>query len=246
VKPLFYFCVAVVSFLIFIVVFAPATPVWSLIRENVHERVPDLNVYRVSGTIWNGESEIQFRQFPPSLLTWQLSPLDLIKGVAKIKARAAGKGHLLEAETTLTASNGDIKSLHGTIDSDYINVVSERFGFTFSGDLEIRELSISADRHWITDATGTVHWTGGRILIATAAGPQSIVLPPLQGQLLMRQQQLILNITHQQHTLIRITLQKGGWAEVAIKGWLYDLANLPLPGGSDLNETILLIEEKIL
>ena len=235
-----------VSFLIFIVVFAPATPVWSLIRGNVHERVPDLSVYRVSGTIWNGESGIQFRQFPPSLLTWQLSPVDLIQGVAKITTRAEGEGHTLEAETTLTASSGDIKSLHGTINSDYINVVSEQFGFTFSGDLEISELSISADQHWITDAAGTAHWTGGQILVTTGAGPQSIVLPPLQGLLFMQQQQLILDIMHQQQTLIRITLAKGGWAEVAIKGRMFDLANLPLPGESDLNETILLIEEKIL
>ncbi len=245
-KPLFYFCIAVVSFLIFIVVFAPATPVWSLIRGNVHERVPDLNVYRVSGTIWNGESEIQFRQFPPSLLTWQLSPVDLIKGVANITARAVGEGHALEAEITLTVSNGDITSLHGTIESDYINVVSEQFGFTFSGDLEIRELSISADQHWITDAAGTAHWTGGQILITTGAGPQSIVLPPLQGLLFKQQQQLVLDIMHQQQTLIMIALAKGGWAEVAIKGRMFDLANLPLPGGSDLNETVLLIEEKIL
>ncbi|MCZ6503745.1 MAG: type II secretion system protein N [Gammaproteobacteria bacterium] len=243
-KPLVYFFVAVVSFLVFIVVFAPATPVWSLIRGNVHERVPDLNVYRVSGTVWNGESEIQFRQFPPSLLTWQLSPVDLIKGVAKITARATGEGHALEAEITLTASNGDIESLHGTINSDYINVVSEQFGFTFSGDLEIRELSISADQHWITDAAGTAHWTGGKILITTL--PRSIILPPLRGLLFKQQQQLVLDITHQQQTLIRIALQKGGWAEVAIKGRMFDLANLPLPGGSTLDETILLIEEKIL
>ena len=98
VKPLLYFCVAVTSFLVFIAVFAPAAPVWSLIRETVYERVPDLNVYRVSGTIWSGESEIQFRRFPPSLVTWQLSPVDLIKGVATIRVRAQGEGHSLEAQ----------------------------------------------------------------------------------------------------------------------------------------------------
>ncbi|MCH7741431.1 MAG: type II secretion system protein N [Proteobacteria bacterium] len=246
VKPLLYISIAVASFLMFIIVFAPATPVWSLIRETVHERVPDLNVYRVSGTIWSGESEIQFRRFPPSLVTWQLSPVDLIKGVAKIRVRAQGEGHLLEAEVALTASNADIKSLHGTIDSNYVNVVSEEFGFTFSGNLEIRELSISADRIWITGAAGTAHWTGGRIIITTAAGPQSFVLPPLQALFLMRQQRLILDITHQQQTLISIILRKGGWAEIAIKARMFVLANLPMPGGSDRDETILLIEEKIL
>ena len=230
----------------FVIAFAPAAPVWSLIRETVLERAPDLNVYQVSGTIWNGESKIQFRQFPPSRVTWRMSPLDLIKGVVKIKARAQGDGHLLEAEAAFTASNADIKSLRGTIDSDYLNVVGEEFGFTFSGDLEIRDLSITINPIWITDAAGSAHWTGGRIIIPTVAGPQSFVLPPLQALIIMGQQQLILDITHQQQALISITLRKDGWAEIAIKARMFVLANLPMPEGSDRDETILLIEEKIL
>jgi Type II secretion system (T2SS), protein N len=245
-KPLFYLSAALLSFLIFVTVFAPAAPVWSIIREDVQARVPDLNVYRVSGTIWNGESEVQFRQFPPSLLSWHLSPIDLIKGVAVIKATMTGEGHSLDAGVSLKSSGGDIRSLHGTISSGYVNQMSEQFGITFSGELEINELSVSSDKLWISDAHGTADWNGGRILITTAASPQTMILPPLKGVLLYQHERLILNITHQQQMLIRITLKKGGWAEVDIRNRMFDLASLPLPEGSDPDETILIIEEKIL
>ena len=245
-KSLLYICIGLISFLIFVVAFAPASTVWSSIRENVHKVAPDLNIYRVSGTIWNGESEMQFRQFPASLLTWKLSPAGLIRGIAQVQLNAAGQGHQVEGDASFTSVAVNINALHSLINSDYINEVSEEYGYTFSGDLEFENLSISTDWHWITDAKGTANWSGGQILIITPDGPRYVTLPPLEGELFKQQDQLILNITLEKQILIAITLQKGGWAKVAIKGILFDVADLPLPEGSKPDETILLIEEKIL
>ncbi len=245
-KPPLYVLLAIVSFLVFTVAFAPASPVWSSIREDVHEAAPDLNLFGVSGTIWNGEGEMQFRQFPASLLTWKLSSTSLIRGIAKIQLSAAGQDHKVEGEASLTPAAVHINALHGLINSEYINRVSEGFGFTFSGDLEVEELSISTDWHWITDARGSAHWSGGQILVVMPDGPQYLTLPPLKGELHKQQDQLALNITLEEQILIAITLKRGGWAKVAIKGILFDAANLPIPQGSKPDETILLIEEKIL
>ena len=245
-RPSLYIATAILSFLIFLVIFAPASPAWSLVDKDVHDRIPDLNVYRVGGTIWNGEAEIQFRHFPPSTLFWQLSPGDLIKGAANIHLSADGQGHSLRAGATLNNSSGSLQSVKGLIGSDYINEVSEQFGLIFSGDLKINELNVSSDGRWLTSATGSVHWTGGQILLNRSLQTQTILLPPLDGELYFQNQQLILDITEQNSLLIQIIIKQSGWAEIAIKGRMLELANMQLPNGSHPDETILLLEEKIL
>lgn len=230
----------------FIVVFAPASSAWALVSEDVHNRIPDLRVFRIGGTIWNGEGEIQFRQFPPSTLNWRLSPGELIKRTANLHLTATGQGHSLQAGAAIGPSYGAIQSLQGVISSHYINEVSEQFGFTFSGEIEIQEINLSVDNQWITSANGTAKWSGGRILLNTPMAPQTIELPPLDGELYLRNQQLVLDITYQQLVVMQIVLKKGGWAEVSIKGRMFDIANLTSPGDSGPDETILLLEEKIL
>jgi hypothetical protein len=245
-KLILYIATAVLSFLIFLVIFAPASVAWSLIDKDVQDRIPDLDVSRVGGTIWNGEAEIQFRQFPPSTLNWQLSPGKLIQGTANIHLLVDGQGHSIQTEAILGSSSGSLQSAKGVISSDYINKVSEQFGLIFSGDLEFQEFNVAANSDWITAATGSTRWTGGQILINQSQESQTILLPPLDGELYFQKQQLILDITEQNLQLIQIILKQSGWAEIAIKSRMLELANLPLPNGSHPDETILLLEEKIL
>jgi hypothetical protein len=242
-KLILYIATAVLSFLIFLIIFAPASAAWSLIDKDVQDRIPDLNVSRVGGTIWNGKAEIQFRQFPPSTLNWQLSPGKLIQGTANFHLLVDGQGHSIQSEAMLGSSAGSLQSAEGVISSDYINQMSKQFGLIFSGDLEFEELNVAANSHWITAATGSAHWTGGQILLTQS---QTILLPPLDGELYFQDQQLILDITEQNSTLIQIILKQSGWAEIAIKSRMLELANLPVPNGSHPDETILLLEEKIL
>jgi hypothetical protein len=241
-KLILYIATAVLSFLIFLIIFAPASPAWSLIDKDVQDRIPDLNVSRVGGTIWNGQAEIQFRQFPPSTLNWQLSPGKLIQGTAKFHLLVDGQGHSIQSEATLGSTSGSLQSAKGVISSDYINKVSEQYGLIFSGDLEFQELNVVANNDWITGATGSARWTGGQILLNQN---QTILLPPLDGELYFQNQQLILDITEQNSQLIQIILKQSGWAEIAIKSRMLEIANLPLPTGSHPEETILLLEEKI-
>jgi hypothetical protein len=167
----------------------------------------------------------------------------LIQGTANMHLLVDGQGHSIQTEATLGSSSGSLQSAEGVISSDYINQVSEQFGLFFSGDLEFEEFNVAANSDWITAATGSAHWTGGQILLNQS---QTILLPPLDGELYFQDQQLILDITEQNLTLIQIILKQSGWAEIAIKSRMLELANLPVPNGSHPDETILLLEEKIL
>ncbi len=245
-KIALYITIAILSFLVFILAFAPASPFWSLVQADVKKNIPDLNVYRVGGTVWDGQGEIQFRQFPPSTIFWHLSATQLLNRIADIQISAGGEGHELTARLSLAESESFLQDLTGLIDSDYINEVSTQFGFTFSGELKIKNLNLEGNNRWLTNADGEAYWSGGRILLNTGPDPQVLVLPPLDGQLTFVDNQLVLDITHKQLTLLKIKLKEGGWAEISIKGRLLKLANLPWPEGSNPDETVLLLEEKIL
>jgi hypothetical protein len=245
-RTLIYILLAISSFLIFLLVYAPASPVWSLVSQDVSIRVPDLKVFRVGGTIWNGQGEVQYRRFPPSIIDWQLSPGKLLSQTAELHASAVGDGHDLKAQGSYKDGHIELEALSGTIDSDYINEVSEEFGLTFSGELYIRDLTLSSDGQKLNAASGTADWSGGRILLNTSAYPQVLSLPPLKAELHLKDSRLILDVTHDERILIQIALNQEGWAEISIKGRLFELANFPWPLGADPDETALLLEEKIL
>jgi hypothetical protein len=40
-------------------------------------------------------------------------------------------------------------------------------------------------------------------------------------------------------------LKPDGWAEISVKARLFDLAKVPWPAGSNLDETVLLLEEQL-
>ncbi len=243
-KATSYILVAALTFIGFLIVFAPVSPVWSMVRDDVSKAVPELNVLSLSGSIWSGKGEVQFRQFPPSQVTWTISPFDLFGRTGRINITGVGEGHSLNAEAVITFTEGHIEIFEGKFNNIYISSISEPYGLTFSGDLSINDISLTAKKDGITDAHGTARWSGGRIFVAGKTQP--LDLPPLDGKLSFEKQFLILDVTFQQLSVLRISLNKHGWAAIAIKGRFFDIANLARPDGTDPDETILLLEEKIL
>jgi len=239
-----YLSIAVIAFLGFLIAFAPASVLWSVIEKDVSRAVPDLKVMSVGGSIWSGKTEIQFRQFPSSRLSWTISPLNILSGTGSIRIIAEGNGHSMELEADATPSEVDMKIPNGNLSSDYINRVSEQYGLIFAGNLSFNEVFMATREAKLVDATGFAHWTGGRVFVAGQSQP--LDLPPLNGELLFADQLLVLNVTYQQLSMIKISLNEQGWATIAIKGRFFDIADLPRPDSTNPDETILLLEEKIL
>ena len=243
-KASVYILAAIIAFTGFLIVFAPVSPIWSIVKEDVTKIIPELKVLGVGGSVWDGKSEIQFHQFPPSRVTWAISPFEILKGNAAIKATANGDGHFVDLKAVIDSSEANLRVVDGQFNSDFVNSVSQLYGITFGGIFSIDETFINANKMRIMDAGGTVHWSGGRVTVATRS--ETLDLPPLDGELSLEDQLLVLHITHQQSSMLRITLNREGWATIAIKGRFLDIANLSRPEGTSPEETILLLEEKIL
>lgn len=239
--------IALLTFCIFIVVFAPASLVWRVAEKEVIRNVPDLHVLRVGGTVWSGEAELAYRQFPTSLLNWQIAPLPILGAKIETQLVLTGEGHQLNGDAFVSRQLGVVESLTGHIDASYINRVSQPQGLTFSGTIEIQNFSFSSDMQWIQDASGRIFWPGGKIVSRTLlAGTRVFDLPALTGDISMQGENISLDLHHNNETIVDILVKPDGWVSVAVKARLFDLANLPWPAGSSPGDTVLEFEEKLL
>lgn len=243
-----YIATAILSFALFVIVFAPAATIWSLAKDDIGPRLPpDLQVLTIDGTVWSGDATIRYREFPPSALSWSLDPFALIdrQVVADIVVSGVeGDDHSIASDLVASRRHLEIAA-GGYIDSAYINRVSAPYGLVFSGRLDVTRLTAQSDYAWFTAAEGDLHWDGGTILYRTYEGTQSLELPPLDGTLTMAGRDIHLDIDHAGDPVIAITLRPAGWAVVDLKRRLFDLAGIDWPGGATADMSVLMLEEKI-
>ena len=243
-KFILYGLTAVFSFMVILIIRAPANFAWQMIRDDID--VPELTIYSVGGTVWNGKTRFGFRDFPVSDLTWNLAPWPLFNGAADMQIDVKGIGHEIHSNVTLSDNTGRLNNLRGILDSEYINQAGRRLGLQFAGELLLEEINIVSDGAWFTEMQGLIHWTGGQMLYRESVGFSAVTLPPLDGKLDLVAGRLTLVINQQDLPLLTITLERDGWATVALKARLFDLVNLPWPNGNSADDTVLIIEENIL
>jgi len=242
----FYIVAGILTFLVFILVMAPASLLVSLAGDNL-KQVPDLEIGRVDGRIWTGSAEVQYQGFP-AMVSWHLAALPLVLGRLSADVEVTGDG--LDAAFHVSA-NGQEGTLTGTtalVSARYINQVSVGYGLDLSGQFSFSSEEISFNNRWVTAATGDLDWPGGIIHIETPERIHSVDLPPLQGELSMDGDSVQLAISDRGTALIDLSLKPSGWAAVGVSFDFIELAGLPIPldANSGSAGPALLIEEKVL
>ncbi len=244
-KLLLYGTVAVISFLAFVVVYAPASVAWSLAREDVNRTVPDLQVLTIAGSVWSGNASLRFREFPPAGLSWSVSPAFANGMAADLDISLGGDGLSAAGSGTVTR-NFVVVDAAGYVDSQYINPVSRRYGLSFPGRIDISGLSLESDLGWFTAAKGTARWDGGTVEMETQGRrTMTVTLPPLEGALSLNGRDLLLDVTEQGETVMQVTLKPTGWAVVDIKTRLLQVAGLPFREDSGPETSAVIAEEKL-
>ncbi|MFT4712503.1 MAG: hypothetical protein ACI8W1_000981 [Candidatus Azotimanducaceae bacterium] len=252
-RILLYASAGLFAFLGFIIVFAPASLLYKTVATELNKIVPELQLVSMSKTVWSGGALLRYRNFPESELTWHLAPTPLVTANVFTDIRLKGDGHELQTHLQLNNAATLLDALEGTIGSSFINQESQNLGLTFTGELALQNINLSADRRWLTSITGNLHWTGGKIHYepASPAGGfgntpgQIFELPALDGALSLDGKVLVLEIIYQGMSLALVRLKPDGWAEISVKARLFDLANVPWPAGSSLDETVLKLEEQL-
>ena len=244
-----YVLTAVLTFLVFMIIMIPASWVVSVAGEDLTGSIPDLQIGALNGTIWNGSGDMQYRDFPPFAVSWQLDALPLLLGTLSTTVQIEADGLQASFQALLSRSGGEIQNAVATIQSSYINQVTVNYGLDLSGTFDLSQASTSFDQQWLTSLDGEINWPGGMVLIETPQQINRVELPPLTGRLKLEEGIILLDVTSRNSDLIAIRIKPDGWAEVAISYAFMALANIPVPGaanGSLRVEPAVLLEEKIL
>lgn len=232
------------GFIGFVIAFAPASIVWQLVSTDVERQLPDLQIISIHGTLWSGNADVRYWNFPPTTVRWSVAPAALIHTRLDIRAVASGDNIHLDVKGGATLEHFSADAT-GYIGSAWINPVSTNYGLGYTGRLKIDRLHMAADPRWFTAAAGNLHWNGGQVIYHTARGPQTINLPRLDGKLYERNNALHLDISDAGQPLITVRLRRSGWLKVNIKTRLMRVADLSWPGGEAQGATALSFEEQI-
>lgn len=252
-RILLYAIAGLLTFLGFMIVFAPASLLFTAASTELNKVIPELQLVSMSSTVWNGDAQLRYRNFPESALSWRLAPVPLVTAKVSADIGLEGEGHELQTHLELNNVATLINDLRGTITSSFVNKESQNLGLTFTGELALQKINLAADRRWLTSIEGNLHWTGGKIHYepkSPAGGfnntpGQIFELPALDGALSLDDKVLVLNVMYQGMSLVLVRLKPDGWAEISVKARLFELANVPWPAGTSLDQTVLQLEEQL-
>ena len=241
------FLISVTAFFLSLIAMTPASLVYTALQDEFFDALPDLSVKIVEGSIWNGSSELKFRNFPATNAIWQLSPLHLLIMSANSSVTISALGLYGKFAMTISPKGTSIKNLNAIIEDRYLNDITIPLGLDLSGEINLVEIHLEFDKQWITEASGELTWDGGIVHIQTPEKIHTVTLPPLQGHLSLVGNICELDIKESDETMMQIQIKPDGWVKVAINYAFIDLTNIPLPTIASVDgDPALILEEKIL
>lgn len=240
-----YLAVGFVTFVLFIVLFAPVRIIWQIFGDEYSS--PLFSLSRIEGTVWRGSANLTGKFLPPGKVAWQINPIDLMTGQLITHLHIDGPFHQLAAAVSLGSNYLQISGFSGFIQADAINPLIDNYGFQVSGNLDLHDLGLHWKDNWIERLSGKLEWSGGTVKYTTYRSAQYYELPPLTGDLALQSAQATLDIEDKMHQLsvLAVQLDRNGWGKVVLKGRLFDLADQPWPITAAPDDVVMEVEEKI-
>ena len=245
-RKLAYLLLAIITFVSYLVVTAPASIFAKHFEENLQGIAPGLKIWASEGSLWKGNMRGRYKKIGPIFISWDVDAFEILTGdfVAEIDLNGDG----LQLTLILNASADDIslQNINGEIDTNFINIVSVNYGLSLAGEINVLNVFAALDYEWVTALSGTIDWTGGLIHLETPERLYSVPLLPLEGTLSLGDSNVLLNILSGNSNLMTLSLKKNGWSKADIASPLIDILGIPFPSGNQSNsEPVLTLEEKI-
>jgi len=246
-NKLVLFLVGLIAFLVFVAAMIPASLAHRSFQEEIANAVPDLSIHAVDGTVWQGQGEFQFRQFPTINAAWDVATTALL--IASLESDLVLTGEGLDGNLTFSfdSEGGSARNASLNIQDDYLNEITVPYGLDLSGEVQLEKANVSFNQTWLTEVEGQLRWSGGIVHIQTPEKIHTVDLPALEGQLSMEDSIVNLDIRESGNNMMHIKVKPDGWAEVSINYAFMDMAGLPLPANARTgSDPAIILEEKIL
>lgn len=239
------------GFLVFIFTLIATTPlhfVWQYAEP--HARALPVKVKWVSGTLWQGQLQLQAPQVGLLEIDWQLEPLALLMAQADVLLDVSGEGISLQTHAQVSLDQQlSLSETQGELSSALLQPMLRKGRANLSGDFEISGLNAQVDlsSRQIHQAEGRIVFTGGDVGFPVDGKPIQSTLPLLVGDLKREQEKTVLDINTDEGLPIgQAFLQNDGWGGVAIRRRFLDILGQKWPAQATEETVIFEVSQKIL
>lgn len=239
------------GFLVFTIVLAVTVPlhfVWRYVEPHLGN-LP-VQIQRVSGTVWNGQLQVNVPATGPLDIDWQLQPLPLLAAEADLKLRLIGDGIEVDTRAIVDKSQQlQIIDADGQLSTKHLRHVLAQGQASLQGDFELADLNTRIDitNQQILELDGRLIFSGGDVGFPVDGNPVQATLPLLVGQLSKEQEKSVLNINTQEGQAIgQAFMQNDGWGGVAIRRRFLDILGQQWPAEATADTVIFEVSQKVM
>jgi hypothetical protein len=241
-KVALYAVAALVSCVVFAVIYAPASLFWLLVRD---QTPPGVSVYDVRGSIWAGTATVSYSPLPTSSVAWSTHLGPLLERAIALDLRVQGDGHVAAGHLRTDGQSTSVRGVSGTINAHYVNALAARFALKFSGALDVNDGSAQMGGRWPNAAGANFSWTGGEVSYLPDGEAQSYFLPPLTGHVDMADDNIRMHLVDSMEPVVDVTIKPDGWMHLVLRGHLFNLLTPDQPQTFTSSEVVLEVEQQV-
>lgn len=202
----------------------------------------------IEGRLWDGRATLLFDGWPAGRLDWSFDAAGLLDGRLRFDWRIqdpgyhlGGKGDVGLAGTALDAT--------GRVGPVLIERTLAPYDIAVGGALEISRLAVQASHDLVPETVeGALHWTGGPVGYRLAGRDFRVDLPALDGGIdtVGGEPVLTVRAAGENIPLLRVRLDREGWAHIGITQRFTEVVGLPWPGDGPSDAVVIEVAERVL
>ena len=242
--------VGILAYLVFLLALFPINIAYKILNP---QGLP-VSVEALSGTLWQGSGVLKERQVGRLDVTWSLNPWALVTQQVSADVKVKGQqvrfnGHIdLGLQSFHIPATIQISDAKGYVAADLVNQFARQQRASIQGDLELSALNLSYNllEKQAQSASGRLVWQGGQVAYPVGRDKRTANMPMLVGQLSTESGNLLANVsTTSGEAVAQANLKNDGWAGIAIKRRLLDLAGEKWPGQGNADTSVFEVSEKV-
>ena len=235
--------IGIVAFVAGTVYFAPAG-----ILAVATDNGGSVRLANIEGRIWAGRASLFYDGWPAGRLRWSFDPGSLLGASLGFDWRIDDPGYAVSGNTELGFGGIGVDAA-GQVGAVAVDRILSPYQIAAAGVLEIQRLDARLTHDLRLRAIeGIVSWTGGAVAYRLAGSEHRVTLPPLDARIetVAGEPVLTASAATEDIPLLRLRLDREGWAHIGITQRFTELVGMPWPGNRPGDAVVIEVGEKVL
>jgi len=237
-----YTLIGTATFIAFLVLFAPPTPISSALQ-----RVPGILVGQPSGSLWHGAVDVDYHGSELGRLSWSYRPQDLLRLRIGFNYSLQESTHAFTGVGSVSAVGANA-TITGEMSATLLADLLARYDISISGTFDIPEtIHLAAPHDGTPSATGKIRWSGGTVAYRLGTTSRRATLPQLTAYLETPATGPSATVYAQgdDTPLLLASVQRDGWVSIGVTVKFLELVGQPWSGSQPPQAVIMEVQEKL-